>query len=281
MTTVPYETKAMLDEEYRADPAMNWSWLKKILDCPLAFKENTYPDSSAMKLGTLIHKVLLEGFDNYINFDVIAAPHLEGLCDDKGKPYKNPKASTKGKEILSVLGKQHAGSEFCSQDEIDLLDFYKDAFKKDPRIKVIMEGAQTEVAAFREVGGVQCKAKIDILTKNNKVWDLKSAADVNPRAFSRAIFQRDYHSQVAFYAHLANAFPAGIIIVSTVKPFQYSIVEFFEDVLEHAKVRIEKAIERLLKARSEKVFPGYGNYKLELPAYLKNESLDEEEEDLF
>lgn len=266
-------------DNYREHPALNWSHLKRILDCPLSFKENLPLDSKAADLGTLLHSVLLEGYENYIDFDAIVEPHLVNLCDDKGKPYKSPKQSTKGKEIVSQFAKKYAGYTFCSTEEIEMINFYKQDFANNFAIKSILKDAVIESSVLSSLGGRECKCKPDIITKNNRVFDLKTTVDIKPQSFTRQVFKLDYHAQVAFYAALCKAYPGGIIVISTKKPYQTTIVEFSDEVLEHAKSRIEKAFSLLEQCEKAKTWPGYGNYKIELPQYLNN--IDEEEEDVF
>ena len=270
----------MNNTNYRDHPALNWSHLKRILDCPLAFKENLPLDSKAADLGTLLHSVLLEGYDKYINFDELVEPYLANLCDDKGNLYKSPKQSTKGKEIVSQLAKQYAGYTFCSAEEIEMIEFYKKEFASNFAIKTILEGAKTEQEVFERLGGRDCKCKADIITKNNLLFDLKTTVNIHPEAFKRQVFKLDYHAQIAFYSALSKAYPGGIIVISTKKPYQVSIVEFSAEVIEHAKLRVEKAFSILEQCERTNSFTGYGNYTIELPKWLDSESIDDDE-DLF
>lgn len=266
----------MNDQEYRAYPALNWSRLKKILKSPLEFKEDIPLDSKAAELGTLLHAVLLEGFDKYINFDALKAKHLEGVKDSKGNIAKSPAATTEGKKIVAQLAAQYSEYKFCTEEEIAMIEFYKREFETNFAIKQIMDDSRRETVHFRTLFDREVKCKADIITKRNVIWDLKTTNDLEPRAFSRKAFSLDYHAQICFYAHVAQAVPGGIIAISTKAPYQVSIIDLSEDTIEHAKKRIEKAMLLLDECERHDSFPGYGNFSLELPKYLENETVEEE-----
>jgi hypothetical protein len=282
ITETPLFKPEMSEEDYRAYPAANWSRLKKILDCPLKYLEDDSKKTQAMELGTLLHAVLLDGFDNYINFDKIKEKALEGVCDAKGNLAKNPAVTTEGKAIVKQLAAQYAGYKFCTDEEIEMIEFYKAEFKRNPRVVAILDGAKKELPVFKKISGTEIagKAKLDVLSKINQVWDLKTFSNMHPKSVQRDSYDRNYHSQICYYAHIAQAAVGGIIGISTTKPYQVSIIEFPEEAIEHATKRIAKAVETLIECQERNSFPGYGNYTLEFPKYLEYEKF-EKEEDVF
>ena len=63
-----------------------------------------------------------------------------------------------------------------------------------------MSGGQAEVTGFCHYRGVEAKARVDLLTKDNFIWDLKtSSKPVDDSALAKTVFHMGYHFQAAHH----------------------------------------------------------------------------------
>lgn len=251
------------NKDYFLNPALNFSVIKELLKTPKHFWEafeNSKEPTKSMELGTAVHCALLES-EKFKN-EYVAEPGL----DRRTKEYKKWLDENKDKtpyDAIVVGGILKAVSEASQYSE---------------SVKMILENKTTnEESFFFEDRGLQLKCKIDAFSEKEKTLiDIKTTNDVDPYKFSKQIFDRAYHIQLAHYGFALekqgiNIEKYRIVGISTTEP--YDVVEF-EIPLEV----IEKAREELFnlyeKAHQTILFNDRGGYcksviRVDYPTYYR------------
>lgn len=242
-----------MDEgEYFRDPSIGGSSLKNIIQTPEEYwwdspfnKIDRRPDreTKSQALGTLIHKIMLEGVDAYNDTYAVAldsshypdALHttldIQGALDKLGVSY--PSSSRKQQLIDSLLEvspnalvwddmKQRHSLENDGKITVARhLDakarIMQRIAERDPSLSKLFSTGLPEVSVFwRDLNDVPCRMRVDWLTVSKTV-DLKS---YNPRSKSKrretnwanAIDDMGYHYQEGHYRAGRLAMPKLPII---------------------------------------------------------------------
>tara|TARA_E500000331_G_scaffold340790_1_gene372472 strand:- start:1890 stop:2837 length:948 start_codon:yes stop_codon:yes gene_type:complete len=232
--------RGMSEKDYRAIKALNWSTIKHTLKSGLTAKhrmENPVKQSSAMKLGSLIHCAVLTPEEWSQSYSL--APDIEKreftyekergeggavwtrYCDGqattgfktksaavadarpytfKGDPGDGYRLVTEAK---SVMGQHFAGIELCTAEQQRTAFDCLTALEGQEGPKRLLDATDDrELVAIWDHNGRLCKSRIDGYSKEyGLVWDLKTCQDAGFNGFKRtAIYNWKYHLQVAFYA---------------------------------------------------------------------------------
>lgn len=193
--------------EYDAIPAINFSRLKFFRRTAAHAREalmNPRPQSDEQALGTLIHLYLLE--PERWQSDVTVMPDFTiGLVDDKGKPYKNPRATNKYKDLEGAWKGQNAGKIIATDDDLAACNQIGLSIAASTIATELMTApAKNEVAIIWDdpTTKLRCKGLVDRLANvlgRMVVIDIKSTTDASIGAYSRDCAKWGYHIQSAFY----------------------------------------------------------------------------------
>ena len=127
----------------------------------------------------------------------------------------------------------------------------------------LLDGAKTEWAIYGEIGGVQCKALVD-LYKSKQIVDLKTTSKpVNPRQFAKSINDLHYDLQVALYSELVRI-NEGLTtpplwhwcVVSLVPPYTLAIWECDISWFLNGCSKLDHVLSVLKQCQSNNEWPG-------------------------
>lgn len=217
-------------EEYDRAAGMRWSSLKHIATSPAAFQWNLHADrveTSAMRLGTLVHRAVLE-------------PQLWG---DYTMVYGGD--SRRGKEWSEFTAEWGSTHEIVTASELRTVNAIRDAIRRHPAAGALLaEPGDSELSLYGHIMGVSCKARADRITNSGRLLELKTTGgSVSPRAFSRVCHDYQYHGQVAMYCDLAELQLATIIAVSTRAPHDVAVYTVTADVMELGRALVSECLE--------------------------------------
>ena len=185
--------------DYCAIDAVNQSLLRpfiKSIRHGVYAVENRTPPSEAMRFGTAIHTLILDGEAAFESQYAIGGPINERTGECYGR---NTKA------FAEWLATQGDGREFLTTEEYARLLAIRDRLTNHAYAGPLIqsEGAARELTIVWDepVNGtpVRCKARIDWHHPTVGILDLKSTADADPLAFGKSVANYGYHMQAAWY----------------------------------------------------------------------------------
>jgi hypothetical protein len=193
-------------------------------------------DTSAMRLGRLVHALLLGGkYEVYdgvrrgVNWVTFKYEHR------KIDTIVNPTELAQGKRIAESVRHNSSAMEW-------------------------LEG-EHEVPVEWKFLGRECSSRIDILG-NDRIVDLKTTQCSRPETFIPHAMGYYYHAQVAFYRMAALAIPklvpgAGLIAVETGAPYNVVCYDVPLHMLEVGERLCNGWMETLLECERTNHWPGY------------------------
>lgn len=274
---VPFET-------YKSWDAVNKSLLDHIVErSPLHCRyhmEHPEPETAAMKLGTALHTLVLDGKDSYEAAYAIATRCAGRLA--KGGQCRNS----------GII--EHKGSFFCGTHAPDnaessgktILTKEQDVYVRSMRQAVLDDtdarkfiGSQGEnelSIVWRDADtGLTCKARIDMLRPTwDSIGDLKTTANAQEDAFSKSLGDYGYGRQAAFYLDGAQAVGIdaktfGFIAVENEPPHGVGTYECDSATVEIGREQNRKALRAFQMCGNSGTWPGYasGFSKISLPRW--------------
>lgn len=198
--------------------------------------------SDAMRLGTAIHKVIVE---NELPDDVcrvISPDVLSASGSRAGQKWKDFASEHRSKLLL----KTHEYAEFMRI----ITNIRENAYAR--RLLDMESYREYECYWQDETHGVDRKAKLDILTPTCIV-DLKIVNDVSRRGFFNLSRDRGYHRQAVFYRDAVRAktgeeLPFIFIAAQNCEPYSVAIYDLKDRVLHHAAGQLDDAISGIKRA---------------------------------
>jgi hypothetical protein len=98
-----------------------------------------------------------------------------------------------------------SGLHFVRQSEYDAANRMRDAVFKHSEAAFLLAGGRTEHTLLYQYGGVDCKARPDLLPRNSPVVvDVKKTLDASKHAFRASIRRYGYDIQAAWYLNAAE-----------------------------------------------------------------------------
>jgi hypothetical protein len=114
-----------------------------------------------------------------------------------------------------------------------------------------------------KLGGRDCSSRPDAFSRRF-VADLKTDRNARPDDFQRTAWKMFYPAQLTFYVDAVNAFSgvrprdAYLVAVEKKAPFDISVHELTDDIIEMSRKTISIWVERLLECEASNYWPGYG-----------------------
>jgi hypothetical protein len=212
--TAPVQARApslrtMSFATYRAIKAVNYSSLKHLhvgqkdgasILSPLRYRyfadrPDAQKETDAMRLGKATHTAVFEPDRLLLEYVVCSCP------DRKRKSHQACKARAVGRTLITE-----------AQYETALA--IRDAVRSHPLAAPYLERGEPEktITWTDAVTGLRCKGRLDWLSTSYPcVVDLKTARDIDARAFGAAAARMGYHRQLAMY--VAGAVANDLLIV--------------------------------------------------------------------
>lgn len=258
------------EPEYRAWDAVNASILSTLKRSPAhARHEMEHPRESTaeMALGSMIHTALLqpEIFDEEF---VVMPDFAAGLCDDKGNPYSNPKATNKYKSLVTQWLEDRAGKKVIEASQLELCVNVANAIRNHASASLFIEHSNAfEVSAVwvDQATDLLCKGRLDAINEQfDCIVDLKTTRDASYHPFSKAIFDYGYHRQGAMY--VAGAQAQGIqvkhyVIIAVEKepPYGVAVYRLDDEALAFGRKELDELLAVYKRCRESGEWPGYSS----------------------
>lgn len=259
------------DASYRAAEGFSCSEMKEFARTPAhyrALKENPKPTTPARRIGILSHLAVFE--PDAFDATTIVAPVVN-------------KRTNAGKEILAQFEQANAGKDMVSQDEFDLVRSIADAVRAHPLIKEHLEVGFAEVSVWAREPETQvlCKGRLDWLTGDGLILDLKTTEDAGQDAFARNVVKLKYDLQAAHYTRLladAGRAASDFLFIAAEKspPFGVAVYKLYPEDIEQALSERRVLLHRFAECLNSDSWPGYDEppMSLSLPGWSRKRSQD-------
>jgi len=254
-------------EEYRANPALNWSSAKNYAMSPAHFlnaKENPLEQTPAMLVGSALHSLVLEGPVAF-SHRYVRAPE----CDRRTKI---------GKELWSQFVTENAGREVLTSEQFAIVSNMHQSLAVHPVVTNLLRLCHhRESSVFWEDSetGIPCKCRLDGFSQEHGIaFDLKTSDDASSSGFARTCAKFGYHGQAAFYLDglQAAGVPASqfvFIVIEKAPPYGIACFLADEDMLRTGRLRYQEYLHRHAECLAADNWPGYPEeiQPLSLPAW--------------
>ena len=256
-----------MNEQYRNIDAVNHSTLKYMAESPLHYKhniDNPKPTTDAMRLGTAAHMAILE-----------PPRFLESVV------YYEGRRAGKSWEQFAVENQDRL---IVRAHEYDHCLKMSESVWFNPDIKHLLQNGYAELSITwnDEYTGLFCKGRIDFMTKDGYLVDLKTTRSIVYRDFQRTYAQMHYFSQLAFYYDglIANGHDIKgiyIIAVENKPPYDAGLFEVDMTDIERGRDKYRLWLEMLQECRTVDRWPGryQGSQFLSLPSWAVEDDSDD------
>ena len=241
---------------------LNYSRFKHFLDTPahlVAYDRAEREQSSALMFGDALHTLSLEG-DGVFHDSFAILP--EGL----------DRRTKEGKAIYEEF--KNSGKKLISQDDYTKICMMEVNLRSNDLIKPMMVGGNNEVTLVGEILGVKVKARLDRMTEEGDIIDLKSMNDIpTTKNFRSTIFQYKYYVQAAFYSMLVKEATGRepkfyFIAMEKADPYSVRVFTLDEEFLNRGKEEIVNGLKYYKACVESNFWPSFGNVVSEIKLNL-------------
>lgn len=253
----------MSNRTYHAHAALGSTSLKTLATrTPAHWRwERDHPvQKDVYDIGTVTHSLILEGDESGVK--VIDVP------DKMGNKWKIPATEAKESGLIPLTTK-----------EMDGIRAMRDAVMAHPVAKLALTGHLAEQSVFWEEEDLALKCRPDAWS-NDKLWDLKTTVNADPREFGKTSYSYGYHQSNAHYvdgvaAATGEVLPFGFILVEKTAPYLVSIVELDPEAVELGRALNDRAKRIYRECADNGSWPGYPPAEpVNLPMWAVYESED-------
>ena len=260
------------EEVYHAIPHFSASYAKDLIQNP-ALAQIEKESKKCFDIGSAVHALKLEGRDAlnkrfaFLPGDAPKKP--TALQKDAKKPSDSTLVAIEWWELFE---RANAGKIIMTADDREIVEGCVKAIDAYPCViqRGMFENGMNEVTIIYTdfETGIRCKSRIDSLSADGFVDDLKTAADTTVYGFTKAIAKLKYYLQAGAYFIAANT--VGIEIngvrlcgVCSKPPFQVIVGEFSEAYLNIGQMEYCRALNIEKECRELGFYPNCS-----IPAHL-------------
>lgn len=262
-------------DAYDRAPGERWSLLRHLRRSPLHYQhavKTVSAQSAPMRFGSAAHCVVFEPDQ----FDRRYVVYSESKCKGEGARKK-----------WEAFQEENAHKTILSPEEYDRAQFLGEAVRRHPYAAALLLDGRAEVPLTwtDPRTGLSCKCRLDWVTPEHAVVDLKSARNLDERAFAAQAWRLAYFQQMDYYrsglgANLkrsAECVPVSIIAVESEAPFDVAVFQLDDESMIAAREEVERLINTLLICRRDNVWPGryVEPFPLVAPAYALDDGDDD------
>lgn len=247
----------MPHDEYLRVDALSQSGIIKFLKSPLHYqhyitsKERITTD--AMRFGSMLHTAILEPDKFNIAYEPISG-------DGRTKEYKN-----------AVLSIKESGKEPITNSEYETIQQMRTVLYQTKFAQLVSD-SKKEVSIFWDeiIDNIKipCKARIDIISKQNILADYKTTTDADEYSFSYSIKKYYYDLQSAWYLRgwevVTNTKPLGFCFIAQEKVSPYAVGLYNIIDLKIQNMVIQKVLADLADCIKNNSFPSYPDKIIDL-----------------
>lgn len=203
------------------------------------------PPTAAMELGSAIHAAVLtpEIFEKEYIFDSPVNPKT-------GNPFgRDTKAFAEWRSEIDPLGLKR----IINPRDKELIDGIKASVESHEIARELLRDTIREASVFRNLCGVECRARIDAYKAGSHIVDLKTTANITD--FTDAAAKFNYVLQAAFYSLMLDIDDVFLIAVEKEPPYTVCVVQITEDTLRFAKSDIRATLNRYKECVESNTWP--------------------------
>lgn len=253
---------------YDAADGVNFSTLKYFARSAAHYRHallQPHEDTDALALGRAVHLAVFE--PEQFRSRVV---RWDGGTR-RGREWEAFRSEFRERDIL-----RDADYQLC----LDLAG----AARADATAGRYLSGGRPEVTMFWEherpsAGALpgwsmRCRGRVDFLSTEGAICDLKTTRDSSPIAFGRQAASLGYHVQAAWYvdgheAATGKRLPFVVVAIEKAPPFAVAVYEVPEELLALGRETYRGWLSQLRVCREESRWPGYGDgpMQLQLPRW--------------
>lgn len=266
----------MTDDQYHSSPRIGRSGLQLVAQSPRHYwheyldpQRTRKPPTTAMRLGSAVHALILEGPSAFAD-KVVIEPDVWPTKKESGVTIEEQKYR---------FQRINAGKVVIDQTQSDTALRMRESVMAHPAARMLLQQGQPErtILFDHPLTGTPSKAKPDwdSVEHNGLIVDLKTALDASPAAFAKAAINHWYHVQTAWYldAYLVETgeMPKGFvfIVVENTPPHEVAVYYAPPEMIQLGRRIYEPVLELYESCRQAGRWPGYGDEikPLTLPAW--------------
>jgi hypothetical protein len=256
--------------DYAAAVGINFSTLKHMARSPLHYLhtlENPPTETPAMLLGRATHTAVFEPMRFQLDYAIWAG-------DRRGSAYQ---------EFLEGCLAQ--GRSILKENEYNTALAIRDSIRGIPEIADLLAKGYPETSLFwvNSSTGLACKGRLDWITSEGSILDLKTTSSIDPREFSAHAWRMGYFHQAAMYQEayavtsgMGSILRCGIIAVEKDPPHACRLYWLDPDSLSRAWSEYQGWLHQVKQCMASGVWPGPGPVESELAAPAWAMTNDEE-----
>lgn len=246
---------------YASINAVNWSTLSVLDSSPLHYRyalEHPREDTDALQFGRAVHCLILE----------------PDLYRERYAVWAGADRRTRaGKEQWLAFEDELGDRTVLSCDTADAAHAAASAVLDAPGVRDLLLGASVEhtIQWTDPVTRIDCKGRLDAITADGRVLDIKTTRHLLPRRFASAAAALRYHGQLAFYHDGAGCTDSNapvIIAVESQPPHDVAIYDCGLWLVP-GRALYRRLLDRLAECRRADKWPGMvpEPMVLDLPAW--------------
>ena len=257
-------------EQYDAHPGVRWSNLSHMRKSPAHYAHaltNRRKDTSALNTGSALHTLVFEPETYAERFTTYTASKSKGEGSRKAWEAFQESAKERGLTILDTDDEERAKG--CAEAVQAKASAYIAPSKGRAEIPITWTDADT---------GLLCKARLDWLTIDRLLIDLKSTRSTEERAFANQAWKLGYFHQQSFYSMGVAAatgctldeVPFLFVAVESEPPYDVALFEPCEESRQAAHEDVKRLMTLLAECQRTGRYPGrYEEPRiLKAPAYV-------------
>lgn len=244
----------------QSDKYLSSHQLADFRKCPRLYRQKKLgqiPDQegSSFLVGRAAHVAILEGEDRFAAEFAVGGP----INPRTGQPFgQGTKAWTEWAEAQAKT--------VLTNDQHDLVRELAASVRRHDVASNLLRDGVAEGVVRTDYLGIACQARLDWVAPNHGLVDLKTCDDLT--WFEADARRFGYVFQLAFYRALAylaagELLPVHLIAVEKKPPFRCGVWRVEPEILSHAQIANERAMQRLLICQRDDVWPtGYEDVRV-------------------
>ncbi len=261
---------AMRFADYAAAVGINFSTLKHMARSPLHYQyalQHPPAETPAMLLGRATHTAVFE--PDRFQLDYAVWPG-----DRRGNAY-----------LQFAEGCQAQGRSVLRESEYETALAIRDSVRGTPEVAALLSKGYPEVSLFwnNPPTGMGCKGRLDWISGEGAILDLKETSSIDPREFSAHAWRMGYFQVAAMYQEayavssgMGSILRCGIIAVESNPPHACRLFWLDTESLSRAWGEYVTWLERVQECSETGIWPGPSPVESELAAPVWAMTNDEE-----
>lgn len=259
----------MTEEGYAGLHGLRASWLKTLYSqTPAHLRARMLEpmDSDALRFGRALHTAVLQ--PELYEGSWAVAPKVD-------------KRTTAGKELWARFEAECAasGKGVLTEAEGNMVQGIMRSLAGTTASEVLSIAPMREVVMTGQIGGVECKCRIDACSMDGLLVDLKTTVSAAPRAFTRSVVEYGYLLQLAFYRTLMQQNGIGygatvLVAVEKQAPFAAALYALRDDDINRMMLILPELAQLYKHCIEDERWPAYPSHvqMLTMPEWaFKNE----------